>query len=154
MPERFSWILPDKLAVGSFPYTTTSVSKLRREGITAVLCLNEESEPPVPSEILHSFIWERVPIPDGYTGGVPSAEQFEQALNVLNRWYKRKHTVYVHCLAGVGRSASVCALYLAQAHNIPLADAIATVRQQHKYAAPDSHQVKVMQAFLASLPSI
>ncbi|MGB7415046.1 MAG: dual specificity protein phosphatase, partial [Thermosynechococcaceae cyanobacterium] len=79
--------------------------------------------------------------------------QFEQALKVLNRWYKRKHTVYVHCLAGVGRSASVCALYLTQAQNIPLPDAIAIVRRQHKYAAPDSHQVKVMQSLLASLPS-
>jgi atypical dual specificity phosphatase len=107
----------------------------------------------VPSEILHSFIWERVPIPDGYTGGVPSEEQFEQALKVLNRWYQKKHAVYVHCLAGVGRSASVCALYLAQENKIPLADAIATVRQHHKYAAPDQHQIKVMQNFLASLPS-
>ena len=151
MPERFSWVLPQKLAVGSFPHTTTSVSKLRREGITAVLCLNEESEPTVPSEILHSFIWERVPIPDGYTGGVPSEEQFEQAMKVLSRWYRKGHVVYVHCLAGVGRSASVCALYLTQEINIPLEDAIASLKEKHKYASPDRHQVKVMQSFLASL---
>lgn len=150
MPERFSWVLPNKLAVGSFPHTTTSVSKLRREGITAVLCLNEESEPPVPSEILHSFIWERVPIPDGFTGGVPSEEQFERALKVLNRWYRKGHVVYVHCLAGVGRSASVCSLYLAQEKGLSLENAIAQVRQQHRHAAPDRHQIKVMQSYLAS----
>ena len=124
---------------------------LRREGITAVLSLTEETEKPIPTEIQHSFVWQRVPIPDGFTGGVPTEEQFDHALQILNRWQRRGHSVYVHCLAGVGRSASVCSLYVAQTKKLPLMDAIAHVKQQHQYAAPDGHQIQVMQRFLASL---
>jgi len=150
MPKRFSWIIPNQLAVGSYPHQTTSASQLRREGITAVLCLNEEDEQPVSEDIQHGFLWQRVPIPDGFTGGVPSEEQFTQAIDILNRWVRKGHVVYVHCLAGVGRSASVCCLYVAQKQELSLEDAIAFVKEQHHYASPDKNQVKIMQQYLAS----
>jgi atypical dual specificity phosphatase len=151
MPERFSWILPQKLAVGSFPNATTSVSKLRREGITAVLSLTEKHERLVPADVSHSFLWEQVPIPDGFKGGIPTEEQFAQTLKILDRWDRKGHAIYVHCLAGVGRSASVCCLYVAQCQGMALKDAIALVKAQHSYAAPDPNQVAVMQRVVASL---
>ena len=150
MPERFSWILPQKLAVGSFPNSTTSVMKLRRSGITAVLSLTENHERLVPEELRHSFLWEQVAIPDGFRGGIPTEAQFGQAMKILDRWYRKGHVVYVHCLAGVGRSASVCVLYLARYQNLPLAEALAQVKANHEYAAPDANQIEVMQRFLSS----
>jgi atypical dual specificity phosphatase len=150
MPERFSWILPQKLAVGSFPNSTTSIMKLRREGITAILSLTENHERLVPEEIKHSFLWEQVPIPDGFKGGIPSEEQFTQAMKILERWYRKGHIIYVHCLAGVGRSASVCSLYVAQNQGLDLSDAVAIVKSQHRHAAPDANQIEVMQRFLTS----
>ncbi len=150
MPERFSWILPQKLAVGSFPNATTSVSQLRREGVTAVLSLTENHERLVPDDVAHSFLWEQVPIPDGYKGGIPTEAQFAQSLQILERWYRKGHVVYVHCWAGVGRSASVCALYVAQHQGLTLKDAIALVKSQHSYASPDFNQIEVMQRFLTS----
>lgn len=149
MPERFSWILPEKLAVGSVPNNETSVFYLRRIGITAVLSLTEATEVELPT-LSSSFLWQRVPMPDGFKGGVPEVEQFAQAMSILQQWFKKRHTVYVHCLAGVGRSASVCALYLAQSQNISLEAAIAEVKRCHSYAHPDQHQVRVMQAYLQS----
>jgi atypical dual specificity phosphatase len=153
MPERFSWILPQKLAVGSFPKPNVSSTKLRREGITAILSLTEQNERSIPQDIPNGFLWERVPIPDGYTGGIPTEEQFSQALLILDRWYRKGHVVYVHCLAGVGRSASVCCLYVSQNKSLPLMDAIAYVKDKHSYAAPDSHQIAVMTSFLNTLRS-
>jgi atypical dual specificity phosphatase len=150
MPERFSWILPQKLAVGSFPNATTSVSKLRREGITAVLSLTENHERLVPDDVPHSFLWEQVPIADGFKGGVPTEAQFAETLQILDRWYRKGHVVYVHCLAGVGRSASVCSLYLSHRQGLSLTEAIALVKSQHKYASPDRNQIEVMQRFLTS----
>jgi atypical dual specificity phosphatase len=150
MPERFSWILPQKLAVGSFPNAATSISRLRREGITAVLSLTENHERLVPDNIAHSFLWEQVPIPDGYKGGIPTEAQFAQALQILNRWYRKGHVVYVHCLAGVGRSASVCSLYVSHNQGLTLKEAIALVKSQHSYASPDSNQIAVMERFLTS----
>ena len=150
MTKRFSWILPDELAVGSFPKEDSSIFKLRKEGITAVLTLTEEDEITVPEELKHNFVWERVAIPDGYTGGVPSVDQFEQARSILQRWSKKMHAIYVHCLAGVGRSPSVCSLHVMQKEGKSLEDAIAFVKQQHSYASPDEHQVRVMKELLAN----
>jgi protein-tyrosine phosphatase len=124
---------------------------LRRQGITAILCLTEPAEKSVPHEIEHGFVWQRVPIPDGFTGGKPSEAQFTQALDILHRWFTKSHVVYVHCLAGVGRSASVCSLYVAQSQGMDLGAAISLVKQQHQYANPDPHQIEVMHRFLASM---
>ncbi|AFY61362.1 dual specificity protein phosphatase family protein [Synechococcus sp. PCC 6312] len=148
MPERFSWILPNQLAVGSVPNASASTFYLRRVGITAVLTLTEATEIELPKDLSSNFLWQRVPIPDGFKGGVPEVEQFAQAMAILQQWFKKQHTVYVHCLAGVGRSASVCALYLTQSQNLPLEAAIAEVKRCHSYAHPDHHQVRVMQAYL------
>ena len=148
MPERFSWVLPQQLAVGSVPNNETSIFFLRRIGITAILSLTEATEVELPKGLASSFLWQRVPMPDGFKGGVPELDQFTQAMTILHQWFKKRHTVYVHCLAGVGRSASVCAIYLCQSQNIPLDTAIAAVKQAHSYAHPDHHQIRVMQAYL------
>jgi len=149
MLERFSWILPQKLAVGSFPRSDSQANYLTRQGVTAVLCLTEPPERSIPDSMFHRFVWERVAIPDGYTGGVPELEHFVRALATLTRWHDKGHAVYVHCLAGVGRSPSVCAAYIAQTQEIPLDEAIALVKQQHEFANPDAAQVAVMREFLA-----
>jgi atypical dual specificity phosphatase len=147
MPERFSWILPQHLAVGSFPDLTDSVNYLKDKGITAILCLTEEAERTVPATLRQSFVWQRIPIPDGYTGGIPSEAHFAEALQVLEQWQQQGEVSYVHCYAGIGRSASVCAAYLVQRQGIKLEEAVRQVKKQHPWANPDLHQLRVMQNF-------
>ncbi|ERN39869.1 putative protein-tyrosine phosphatase [Rubidibacter lacunae KORDI 51-2] len=149
MIKRFSWVLSQKLAVGPFPHSENQAGYLARQGITAVLCLTEPDERDVPSGIFNRFVWERVAIPDGFTGGVPEVEHFTQSLAILTRWHRKGHAVYVHCLAGVGRSPSVCAAYVARTQSIDLDYAIALVKQQHEIANPDSAQVAIMREFLS-----
>lgn len=144
MPDRFSWILPDKLAVGSFPTSPMAIACLRSEGVTAVLSLMEETERPIPPEIPYSFVWKRVPIPDGFKGGIPTESQFVEALQVLSRWHQKSHVVYVHCLAGVGRSPAVSAAYLVHSQGISVEKALMLVKAQHPYAAPDPNQIQVI----------
>lgn len=152
MIDRFDWILPDQLAVGPFPKSSSSLAYLRRMDITAILSLTEEMEGTIPAELRHSFVWQRVPIPDGFTGGVPTEEQFAAALEVLERWQKKHHVVYVHCLAGVGRSPAVCALYLSKIKGVSLDEALEIVRTQHQDTQPTAAQIEVMQRFLGNLP--
>ena len=147
MLDRFSWILPQHLAVGPFPKTSVAIAFLRRMGVTAVLCLTEENERSISSELFHNFVWERVPIPDGFTGGIPTEEQFALALQILHRWHQKGHSVYVHCLAGVGRSPSVCVAYLVQSQGISLEEALRFVKERHADAAPDAFQIQVMKNF-------
>ena len=150
MSNRFSWIIPNRLAVGSFPKLDSEILYLSKVGITSILCLTEPSEVKVPKEIYHRFVWKNVAIPDGATGGVPEVKHFQQACDILARWHKKNHSIYVHCLAGVGRSPSVCALHLTQVEGLSLEEAMAKVQERHPYAHPDPAQIAVMKQFLAS----
>lgn len=149
MSQRFSWIIPNRLAVGSFPKLDHEISYLTRAGITSVLCLTEPHEGKVPQDMYNRFVWKNVPIPDGAMGGVPELEHFQQACEILQRWHKKGHIVYVHCLAGVGRSPSVCAAHLTQIQGLSLDEAVATVQDRHAYAHPDPAQMKIMKEFLS-----
>jgi protein-tyrosine phosphatase len=101
----------------------------------------------VPVTLPQSFLWQRIPIPDGYTGGIPSETQFAEALQVLEQWQQQGEVSYVHCYAGIGRSASVCAAYLVKSQEIGLDEAVRQVKKQHPWANPDLHQLRVMQNF-------
>lgn len=145
MIDRFSWVLPDQLAVGPFPKSASSLAFLRRIGITAVLSLTEPAEGALPAELRYQFVWQQVPIPDGFVGGVPTMEQFSQTLDILERWFAKRHVVYVHCRAGIGRSPAVCALYLAIHKRLPVHGAVDFVRSQHPLTDPTPAQLAVMQ---------
>ncbi len=147
---RFSWILPQELAVGSFPENAASAAKLELMGITAILCLNEEIELPVPPEVTSKFLWHRIAIPDGYTGGVPDPAHFAEALEILADWRQAGQIMYVHCMAGIGRSPSVCAAYLVHQQGMSLRSAIQFVKNCHAVADPDPYQVRVMQKFFGT----
>jgi protein-tyrosine phosphatase len=149
MSERFSWIIPNRLAVGSFPTHSYKISYLSRVGITSVLSLTEPEEISVPQEVYNRFVCRNVAIPDGARGGVPTVEKFQQACAILSRWHQKGHVTYVHCLAGVGRSPSVCIAYLTQVEGISLQEAIGKVQERHPPTYPDSAQIDVLQEFLA-----
>ncbi len=146
---RFSWIIPNRLAVGSFPHQDYEITYLSKMGITSVLSLTEPKELKIPQPLKNHFVWQNVAIPDGAKGGVPKLEHFKDAYAILSRWQERGHGTFVHCLAGVGRSPSVCVAYLAKSQGIPLAEAIAKVQDRHPIARPDPAQIAVMEKFLA-----
>jgi len=150
MSERFSWIRPERLAVGSCPSSEFAVAQLGRCGITAILCLTERGEHAVPSVLYNRFLWERIAIPDGAAGGIPSQAQFVQATDTLDRWQQKGHAVYVHCLAGVGRSPAVCAAYLARCRNMEADEALRWVRDCHAWADPDAHQQQAVASLAAA----
>lgn len=149
MLKPFSWIIPNRLAVGAFPTQSYQISYLSQMGITSVLSLTEPQEMSVPQDVYNQFVWQNVAIPDGARGGVPNLEQFQQACAILSRWHQKGHVTYVHCLAGVGRSPSVCIAYLIQIEGISLQEAIGKVQEIHPPTYPDSAQIEVLQAFLA-----
>ncbi|WP_218081814.1 protein-tyrosine phosphatase family protein [Anthocerotibacter panamensis] len=147
MPKKFSWILADHLAVGSCP-SPSSLLHLREAGITAVLSLTEPHEANLPEELAYNFVWQRVPIPDGFLGGVPSVGHFVRGVQTLQRWRERNNVLYVHCMAGIGRSASMCVAYLCRTQNLSYPEALTLVKTAHPIAAPDSNQERVLQEYL------
>ncbi|KAJ9465737.1 Dual specificity protein phosphatase 1 [Diplonema papillatum] len=55
---------------------------------------------------------------------------FEAACDFLDNAIKEGHTVLVHCVAGINRSAAICAAYLMRRHRMKLIEAVRHVHEQ------------------------
>jgi ADP-ribosylglycohydrolase len=118
------WVVPGRLLVGEHPGSKSradAMDRMRRflaAGVTCFLDLTDPSE--VPSyEALLPFAtldgrrvqYLREPIPDH---GVPSGrEVMVRVLAMIDDALAADHVVYVHCRAGIGRSATVAGCWLA-----------------------------------------
>ncbi len=119
------WVVPGRLLVGEHPGSRSraqSMERLRRfleAGITCFIDLTEPDELPA-YEILLPFEtpsgrrveYLREPIPDH---GVPTdRETMGRILAMIDGALEAGHRVYLHCRAGVGRSAMAAGCWLAE----------------------------------------
>lgn len=123
IPETY-WLWPGRLLVGEHPGSPSradAMDRLRRflsAGITCFIDLTEPREFPSYEGLLPFATPEgrrveylREPIPDH---GVPdSRETMARILALLDDALAAGHSVYVHCRAGIGRSATVAGCWLA-----------------------------------------
>ena len=141
---------PGRLFAGSCPRApfTISVNALREAGVTTVACLLEPSA--LPAALVEAYAGAgvsllRFPIDDM---GVPaSGAEFSAFLQQIGARMAAGEGVYVHCLAGVGRTglALACLLVLA---GEPAAAAVAAVRARYKPEAVETEaQRKFVEAF-------
>jgi protein-tyrosine phosphatase len=117
------WVTPGKFMAGGYPgtiYVEDAGEKLRwliGEGVTAFVDLTEDDELKPYSGILadeasklgKSVKYLRWPIPDMTP---PDAEAMVQGLNVLDAALNAGEVLYVHCMAGMGRTGAVVGCWL------------------------------------------
>ena len=140
-------LIPGQLALGPCP-GSASFAQLQQAGISAILCLQEASECPEPSEPSHRGMrWARVPVADGHAGGSIRIEQLHQAVDQIRRWRDDGQMVYVHCYAGIGRAPTVCAAYLIESEGLSLGEALARVKQARPASSPTVQQLLVLAEF-------
>lgn len=86
-------------------------------GVSAILCLNEETELYVKAKDFSRLDLEitrlHIPVPD-YQGA--SQKQLRKAVNFIEKCIDENKSVYVHCNGGKGRSAGVVVAYLMTAN--------------------------------------
>jgi protein-tyrosine phosphatase len=68
-----------------------------------------------------------------------SAEQMCETLSVIDRALTAGRAVYVHCLAGIGRTGTVVGCYLVR-HGTSRADALPALAQLRRFA-PDADAI-------------
>ncbi len=123
IPETY-WIAPGRVLVGEYPASVSraaAMDRLRRflgAGVTAFVDLTEQGElksyePLLPMQAPDGRRIEylREPIPDH--GVPPSREAMRQILATVDGALEAGHVVYLHCRAGLGRSATVAGCWLA-----------------------------------------
>jgi len=118
------WVVPGRLLVGEHPGSQSradAMDRLRRflaAGVTCFLDLTDPREVPSYEDLLpfatpggRRVEYLREPIPDH---GVPSGpEVMARVLVMIDDALAADHVVYVHCRAGIGRSATVAGCWLA-----------------------------------------
>jgi ADP-ribosylglycohydrolase len=119
------WVLPGRLLAGAHPGSFSRADAMDRlrgfllGGVTCFIDLTEPAEMPSYEALLpfstpggRRVEYFRESIRDH---GLPeSPEAMERTLDLLDDALESGHTVYVHCRAGIGRSATVIGCWLAR----------------------------------------
>jgi atypical dual specificity phosphatase len=158
--DGFYWLIEDALAGSGLPGYRGRRAKvpldstvrtadleadlawLRGHGIGAILTLTET---PLPEATAagYGFVTLHLPVRDMTA---PSPEQFDAALDFIDRQRASGRRVLVHCLVGQGRTGAILAAYLIRAGMSP-ADAIAHLRVVCPDAVQSGEQQRALSAF-------
>jgi atypical dual specificity phosphatase len=135
----------DDLLMGAYPQDADDVAALSEAGVTAVFNLVQDVEyeraggrDACASALAQSGIREeRIELLDY---GNLRPEQLELAAETVLAWLEAGERVYVHCRAGMQRSAIVAAAIVALHEGLEPVDALRRVRERNPRADPLSHQ--------------
>jgi atypical dual specificity phosphatase len=135
----------DDLLMGAYPQDSDDVTALREAGVTAVFNLVQDVEyereggrDACATALAEAGIREeRVEVID-YGNLLPG--HIELAAKTVLAWLQEGERVYVHCRAGMQRSAVVSAAIVALNEDLDPLDALQRVRQRNPRANPLAHQ--------------
>lgn len=144
--HAIDWVLPQRLATGAFPRASAQPALLEA-GIQTIITLCAEHEGILSPEISQTFHCFYLPLPDSHYTGLLEVEQLEQAVELLKQCLDNNRSVYIHCLAGVERSPSVCMAYLCRYHHVEVWEALHWMKQVHANTRPTPEQIQVIQRF-------
>lgn len=122
------WVVADSLAAGARPPSggLEGIGRLTQEGIDEIVDLAG-----IDPEILGHVTVRARPIADL---GVPSAAEMVSILDTIDRALDAGRAVYVHCLAGVGRTGTVVGCWLVRHRICPPHDAAALIARLRSQA--------------------
>ena len=135
----------DDLLMGAYPQDADDVAALQRAGVTAVFNLVQDVEYELAggreacaAALAAAGIHERrVEVVD-YGNLLPG--HIELAVTTVLDWLRDGERVYVHCRAGMQRSAVVAAAVVALHEELEPLDALDQVSRRNPRANPLSHQ--------------
>ncbi|MGA9380457.1 MAG: dual specificity protein phosphatase [Phormidium sp.] len=142
-----NWVIPGKLAIGKLPQSGDS-EQLIKANIRTVLSLCSEQEGVLPDEITKNFQCFRLVLPDRHYNTKMTAEELAEAVNIVHQNIQNNTPIFVHCLAGIERSPTVCIAYLCKYHKMELWEAANWVKQVHSSSLPNDSGLRAIRELL------
>jgi hypothetical protein len=148
--NSIAWVIPGKLAVGELP-TATKLRTLADAGIQAILSVCGESEGKLPAEAAQQFrCWHHL-LPDSSYSYPLTPIDLAAAIEIVHRSLQSQQPIYVHCLAGIQRSPTVCIAYLCRYDGQELWDALEWVKTVRPQATPTKAQLQAIRQLMESI---
>jgi protein-tyrosine phosphatase len=134
----------DDLLIGAYPQDAGDVAALRDAGVTRVLNLVQDSEYDAGGRDACALALAEAGIDEERIEVVDYGNLLPGHLQLATRralaWLDAGERVYVHCRAGMQRSATVAAAVVMMRDGLAMTDALESIRARKPSAQPLAHQ--------------
>tara|TARA_B100001105_G_scaffold214932_1_gene180234 strand:+ start:182 stop:676 length:495 start_codon:yes stop_codon:yes gene_type:complete len=144
-PDKFSWLVENKLAGSGIPTSIDEVRWAIEQGVKSIVTIREE---PLDKSWVQDVNYLHVLSNDM---GVPEFNDLIYAVDFIHRRITNNEPVLVHCLAGMGRTGTILACYLVKYQNMSADEAMQKVREERPGSIQSYPQEEIIFRFSKSL---
>ena len=123
-PDKFSWLIENKLAGSGIPTSIDEVEWAIKQGVKSIVTIREE---PLDENWIKDVNYLHILSNDM---GVPEFDDLVYAVDFIHRRITSNEPVMVHCLAGMGRTGVILACYLVKHQKMSAGEATERVREE------------------------
>ncbi len=144
-PDKFSWLIENKLAGSGIPTSIDEVQWVIKQGVKSIVTIREES---LDESWIKDVNYLHVLSNDM---SVPEFDDLVHAVDFIHSRITNNEPVLVHCLAGMGRTGVILACYLVKYHKMSASEATEKVREERPGSIQSYPQEEIIFQFEKSL---
>ena len=144
-PDKFSWLIENKLAGSGIPTSIDEVQWMIKQGVKSIVTIREE---PLDESWTKNVNYLHILSNDM---GVPEFADLVSAVDFIHKRITNNEPVLVHCLAGMGRTGVILACYLIKYQKMSASEATEKVREERPGSIQSYPQEEIIFQFEKSL---
>ena len=144
-PDKFSWLIENKLAGSGIPTSIDEVQWVIKQGVKSIVTIREES---LDERWIKDVNYLHVLSNDR---SVPEFDDLVHAVDFIHSRITNNEPVLVHCLAGMGRTGVILACYLVKYQKMSASEATEKVREERPGSIQSYPQEEIIFQFEKSL---
>ena len=144
-PDKFSWLIENKLAGSGIPTSIDEVQWMIKQGVKSIVTIREE---PLDESWTKDVNYLHILSNDM---GVPEFADLVSAVDFIHKRITNSEPVMVHCLAGMGRTGVILACYLVKYQKMSASEATEKVREERPGSIQSYPQEEIIFQFEKSL---
>ncbi len=144
-PDKFSWLIENKLAGSGIPTSIDEVQWMIKQGVKSIITIREE---PLDESWVKDVNYLHILSNDM---SVPEFDDLIYAVDFIHRRITNNEPVLVHCLAGMGRTGVILACYLIKYQKMSASEATEKIREERPGSIQSYPQEEIIFRFEKSL---